>query len=558
MYIETRPSVIAMGGRDTSTHTRDSSKSSLSGDPFFSNQPSGQRAPQIMGPREQTFTSRPPFNHKGTFGLSEPGKLPLKSTSGNQGSASHPIGPRDKSNGLLNPFQWSPEEARRQAKPTQSVPKASGSRNRGHKRSNVVRMSNLPRPPSVSMVPEEPEDNTPDKITGLVSSTTGLSTSNSQPDSPTSMYSRSASARPPSIKDFNPSFSVPEISVTSAQLAPKSEFPLPPYSSTLSIYNYYSSTELNASEDDFFDAHTSSNSPEPNHKSKRHARDFSFDGKTNFLSSHQLDQMQTADNGNKKDRASPTRAPTSPFDLPGPPPTKAMAPPSTRLHGPRSPPRKLPRDSLQVSIGMLRRMNSEVSTYSVASTVQSEGSPTLPDLRGGGISPKKEGRNRGSQHYLNAMHSFGSPSPRKRYGGSRETSKSPTRKRKSTKGDGSGLASDLPSFKIDSHDQMSPPNDRENALNIQGLDCKLPMDSWDNALHEESLDRLPALNSQSRWIDPSKPNNGQMPGPMGQIKWDSPHLEGPRMTTPIRESLGLYDLQGFLKNSPEKKKKAPE
>jgi len=68
----------------------------------------------------------------------------------------------------------------------------------------------------------------------------------------------------------------------------------------------------------------------------------------------------------------------------------------SRPQGPRSPPPHMIRDSVQHSIGLLRRMNSELSTCSAAG---SEGSPTLPSYRGGGVSPTKSYR-RGSSKYL--------------------------------------------------------------------------------------------------------------------------------------------------------------
>jgi len=71
------------------------------------------------------------------------------------------------------------------------------------------------------------------------------------------------------------------------------------------------------------------------------------------------------------------------------------------IRGPREQKRPLPRDSVQHSVGLLRRMNSSVSTLSAHESIASEGSPTLPAYRGGGcgVSPTKSFR-RGSTNYL--------------------------------------------------------------------------------------------------------------------------------------------------------------
>jgi hypothetical protein len=74
-----------------------------------------------------------------------------------------------------------------------------------------------------------------------------------------------------------------------------------------------------------------------------------------------------------------------------------------RLHGPRSPPRPAHRDSLHASVAALRRMNSEVSTYSRAASVGDDDSPTMEALRGGGGRAREregsEGRG-GGRRYL--------------------------------------------------------------------------------------------------------------------------------------------------------------
>jgi hypothetical protein len=76
------------------------------------------------------------------------------------------------------------------------------------------------------------------------------------------------------------------------------------------------------------------------------------------------------------------------------------------VRGPREQKRPLPRDSVQHSVGLLRRMNSSVSTLSAHESIASEGSPTLPAYRGGGcgVSPTKSFR-RGSTNYLGLANS---------------------------------------------------------------------------------------------------------------------------------------------------------
>ncbi|APA06052.1 hypothetical protein sscle_01g008220 [Sclerotinia sclerotiorum 1980 UF-70] len=199
-------------GSASAVKTHFAPKSSVISDPFFSSMKSAKLTPSttIYGPQ-------PRYVRKATFGqeeikegLENHGHLPLKNISGNH------LGPllkeprRPPQVSELNPFQWSPKEAI-QSRRMPASPNKVMSKRKGHKRSNVVRISGLSRPTSVSVVHEESEGNSPG-MTTIISRPT-LRVVEPSP-SCTSLASRQSSAlvpRPPFVSTFNPSISVPSL-----------------------------------------------------------------------------------------------------------------------------------------------------------------------------------------------------------------------------------------------------------------------------------------------------------------------------------------------------------
>ncbi|KAG4439320.1 hypothetical protein IFR05_005195 [Cadophora sp. M221] len=414
IHQDNRASLFATGPQDAVVNKILSppQRISLSGDPFYSSVRSSKPmipSPQIQGPRPMYF-------RKATFGQEatpdRPASFcsPLKDVSGNAQSPTKRQLPEPLTTLESNPFQWFPQEAM-QTRATQTSPKRSSSRRKGHKRSNVIRMSNLSRPAStVDIVPEEPEELSPLKFNAPRFSSF-LSVEISQDQSPTkSPSSRRAGVRPPSIATFNPTLIVPELSSRSEDNSPtlgSENMSDIGYSPTLSVCNYYTEKDSD-SEDEFFKPRVSTSLlPSPSVlKSRRHGRNYSAD--LALFPTHQSQQYL---------RERLISFPPLPIDvLPAiiPPPTiltprrtsrplpnitstmngfhssaATPAPPiltiPSHLTGPRSEPGKHARatlsplrcESMLSTISMLRRMNSEVSTGSYNS-VTSFDSPTMP------------------------------------------------------------------------------------------------------------------------------------------------------------------------------------
>ncbi|KAF7885198.1 hypothetical protein EAF00_011016 [Botryotinia globosa] len=192
-------------------------KTSLTNDPFFSS----VKRSKVM-PSTTIHEPQPRSMRKATFGQEEireqamnHGDLPLKDISGNQKG---PLVKKPRSSPTsneLNPFQWSPKEAMQTRRMTAS-PNKILSKRKGHKRSNVIRMSGLSRPTSVSVVHEESEGDSPG-MTMIISRPT-LRVVEPSP-SCASLASRQSSAmpRPPSASTFNPSISIPSLKPGSRQ-----------------------------------------------------------------------------------------------------------------------------------------------------------------------------------------------------------------------------------------------------------------------------------------------------------------------------------------------------
>ncbi|KAM3083572.1 hypothetical protein ACMFMG_004219 [Clarireedia jacksonii] len=432
----------------------------LGNDPFLSI----ESTKVIPGP--QIFRPQPLHIRKATFGQHETEEKslgyidsPLNDISGNQAGplVKEPKSPSPSND--PNPFQWSPQEAMQVR--TSSSSKASPKR-KGHKRSKIVRISGLPRPSSVSVVHEEPEDDSSPRALRRIISRPTLRVVEKSPSS----SRRSSAVRPPSSLTFNPILSIPTL------IKPISSSPdhdLEDYSPTLSVYNYYA--ENANSEVEFFKHARSSLALKS--QVKRYCKDIeeedpdtpsdilvsfpplplkSDDDKvldipadidesppqmpsspppirplallrttqTNLAKPIQLPPPKTSsiqvprisaanifgprplsiispNPGSNKN--STLSLPIKPLPLSLPAPPLLTIPTPVHLTGPRPEPRKTSsftttsstHDSIATSIGLLRRMNSELSIYSPSPT---DSPPT--DGTGSGSA----GSARGSKYYL--------------------------------------------------------------------------------------------------------------------------------------------------------------
>ncbi|PVH73783.1 hypothetical protein DL98DRAFT_43885 [Cadophora sp. DSE1049] len=417
---------------------------SLSDDPFYSS----VRSSKPMMPSAQVQGPRPMYFRKATFGQEATAERPasfcspLRNVSGNIQSSPKRDLPKLPATSEPNLFQWLPQEAM-QARATQTSAKISNSRRKGHKRSNVIRMSNLSRPASiVDTLPEEPESVTPLKF-NVPGSSSFHSVEKSQDASPTN--SPKTSVRPPSIAIFNPTLIAPALSSRSEDNSPTlGSEDRSAYSPTLSVCNYYTENDP-GSEDEFFKPRTSNSlRPSPSViKSRRNGQSYSAD--LSLFPAHQSQQYLQERlmsfpplPADVRDPVAPPISTPRPSPRPLPNITATMnslrssaaspAPPLLTvpgyLTGPRYEPEKQKgatlsppgSNSIISSITLLRRMNSEVST-SCSSPIEID-SPTLRlDSPSTGVHDndrdidrtatiEERGRSRGSQHYL----SFGQPS----------------------------------------------------------------------------------------------------------------------------------------------------
>jgi hypothetical protein len=428
---DSRASIMAAGGEDLvlskDVFSSPPQRIYLAGDPFYSMVKSskpGVPNTQIQGPRPQ-YARKATFGHEAMLERPTSFCSPLQDVSGNVQGPQKSEAPQSPIATETNPFQWSPKEAM-QTRATQTSPKRSGSKQKGHKRSNVVRMSNLPRPAStVEAVPEEPEEDSPLRFRVPYNPSIRRLESMKSPSPSTSITSsnRRLGVRPPSTANFNPTFTVHEHVGRSEDNSPTLGLDQGIYSPTLSVCNYYSETP--GSEDEFFSSKQTAISTSVL-KSHRHARTYSVDLSRN---SKELERLISFPLPKLSGSEIPILEPPQSYDgFPRPlpnimsmmtpaPPLLTMPIPS-HLTGPRAEPKREPPrpNSLEASIGMLRRMNSEVSTYSTVSSAtsndESPPSPTLPSYRSSLLSGERDsfdvnnpeererGRSRGSKHYL--------------------------------------------------------------------------------------------------------------------------------------------------------------
>ncbi|RAL62870.1 hypothetical protein DID88_004711 [Monilinia fructigena] len=363
---------------------------------------------------------------KATFGQEETlensnnhGDLPLKNISGNQ------VGPLVKEprsqpqSSEPNPFQWSPKDAM-QSRHNSASPNKIISKRKGHKRSNAVRMSGLSRPTSFSYASATLCVDLQSKYFYTIFEAGSRQVSLSSEVSPT----------PPPLK-INPTFNIPSLKPVERHISSvKEEYPptpppskvnptfsVPPlkpiechfsessnsdeYSPTLSVCNYY--VENINSEVDFFKHARSSLAMKS--QVRRHCQNIdegiiSPDTPTETLVSFPPlpsfgSGIEVADLPEPPSRAkasSPLAIPST--SLPAPSLLSTPLPIPVHLTGPRPEPHKSTsystamatltsntssstRDSIARSIGILRRMNSEISCISAGDT---DSSPMVPGI----------------------------------------------------------------------------------------------------------------------------------------------------------------------------------
>ncbi|PMD12877.1 hypothetical protein NA56DRAFT_450712 [Hyaloscypha hepaticicola] len=427
IHNNTRASLEAIGGQDFLVQKRGIQRISLASDPFYSVVKSSKPIipnTQIQGPRPQ----QPLYIRKAILGQEESTERPqgfcspLKDVSGN---VQHTPKSSQSESPTTNPFHWSSQEAMQtRTIQTSPVSKRPRYRRKGHKRSNVIRRS-VPRPlSSVEVVPEEPDEGYPLSL----ESPRYLATSSSEPTKnyPSSPGSR-LSTRTPSSAVFNPSLRIPgpitslEDDSDSPTLGREDIRNSQIYSPTLSVCNYYTEND-GRSEDEFFHDRSSKIINKSTRKSRRHGRDYSAD--LSLFPTHQSQQephetlisfpTRSLTNSTTPILTSPSGKylPSISFSTSSigvqlhSATTATAAPPlltlftPTHLSGLRPEPSKAhsrnqsnsnknnnaspPRDSVQASVAILRRMNSDLSHYSWYSTTSSPSgthSPILPAKR---------------------------------------------------------------------------------------------------------------------------------------------------------------------------------
>lgn len=404
----------------------------ISNDPFYSS----VRSSKPVIPNSRIQGPRPMYFRKATFGREatsdRPASFcsPLGETTGNVQSmpkkqaVSPPSSPErspDRDSVEPNPFQWSPEEERK-TRASSASPKHPSNRRRGHKRSNVVRISGLvvsSRPTSIVEAVDEEDDTSQPKLIFNVPQSSGCvdAPPKSPSPSPSGLSSRRSSSRPPSSLKFEPTLIVPELVSRSSFMSPMLELESNRstgiYSPTLSMCNYYTE-DREGSEDEIFNTRPLTLTKRPasvqshrdssirSRNSLRHQRNYSInlplypgekseqDGNSRLIS---FPPLRLAD------RPTPILSPPPSGSRPLPNITSTMtgpampAPPllttslpsqlslgsrpshTTRPGGQETSP---PRNSLHASINLLRRMNSDVSQCSNFSAPSTEVSPTFP------------------------------------------------------------------------------------------------------------------------------------------------------------------------------------
>lgn len=402
---------------------------SRTGDPFLSS----VRTSKFVVSSTQVHGSRPMYIRKSTFGHQEsPSRpedyiSPLRDVSGNAQSSSQTTNTPDDTE--HNPFRWSPQDALKTRVNLNPLSGRTSPNRKGHRRSNVVRMSNLPvispRISTVDIVKEEPEEDSPGRSIRFSlppAMAIRIFEPEKSPSPSSSTASRRRSMRPPSSATFSPDLAIVEGLPTTPNSSPISKLgsqgSLSVYSPTLSVCNYYA--ENGGSEDEFFNSKKASSAIL---KARRHGRNYSEELST--LPTNQLQQDHDLALASSPAIPEPN-IPT--MTVLTPPPSRplptiastmttchssspALLGGQSQLYGPRDIPSRAstlspPRDSLVSSISMLRRMNCQMSQCSSQSTIIEESprpQPQPPISLNFNVEEAKaeeRGRNRGSKNYL--------------------------------------------------------------------------------------------------------------------------------------------------------------
>lgn len=586
---------------------------SLSSDPFYSS----VKSSKPVFPKTQIPDPQPLYVRKATFGQEAITTTerplgytsPLRDVSGN---AQSPLRRNESMETVMNnspdhnPFQWSPQEAM-QTRPSTTNPKRNEARRKGHKRSNVIRMSNLPRPQSIiddNLVLEEPADETSHRLSFKSRPPVRIfePTKSARPISLQSIKSnRRLGFQPPTSATFNPSLAVPEMASRSMDNSPTlGEVDIPNiYSPTLSVCNYY--TEASDSENEFFRAKKPSAEAI---KARRHGRNYSADFPRDGgrpisflpLSGETLDTPKSLPS-HPPNRPLPSITSSTaglvPSTMPSPAPPVLTMPIPGHLTGPRPEPGKQtrdilspPRDSLETTVGMLRRMNSEISQtshYSIASAANEDGSPSLPahraHLSSTNLEDEERGRSRGSKHYLSVGNS---PSKTRQRPEKRDSHR--IYKERRLRRMHETLNSEL--MDLTPVRETSSPATGPNALGIVGLRFPTVASSGHiGATPSKSPIQKSSPSAEVRWSDAMvlpavssvrRESKMEHPSPQTPPKWGWGNkalgvgLVGSKTNSMVdgqeninsetgrravlRGSLELYDQDGFLKSSPGKEK----
>ncbi len=393
-------SMLAGGSTITTHDTHSSIQIDSASNPFVSSDPRAKLPPKsrpVKGPRplikRQSIGEQSP-NSKGR----ETVHSPLRVVSGNQKSPSKSTLPSIVLSGATkeNPFPWSPQHLPLLlSSPGQ---KPMGIKLKGHRRRRTVRLSHLSRPVNVAVVSGEPEngpsphckDNTAGTQKSQLISPAELVTTSTDLN-----YGNISSPRPPAVSIFQPFLTMPSSRAPTDSKVP----PDGSYSATMSFYDYYSSS--GAMPSDHLGIPEPSQSPAPSTKKSRR-RGYNFSAE--IIRDRDIDLLEATTPNFQTDGylSPPKSAPAESSSLEISTDVTAVPNFTSHFNGPASKPPSVINDSVAASVSLLRRMNSQVSTYSTGSFLSehSNGSPTIPALRGGGLSPMKRG-SESTMNYLN-------------------------------------------------------------------------------------------------------------------------------------------------------------
>lgn len=490
VHQDDRHSLLASDGTGMIYNIHASTQTDSASDAFVSANATARPASKtksVIGPRpliKRQVINKHDLNSKGLETVASP----LRIVSGNQKSLTKSkTASIDLSGGMQeNPFHWSP-----QCSPSLVLSpgqKPVGIKPKGCRRRKMVGLSHLTRPESVTVVLEELENGS---IPPQMDNSNSIQKSHlHSPEEPisTSMdsnHGKISSIRPPSIPIFQPFLVVPSTGPPQDSKISSDGS----YSATMSSFDYYSSGD--ACRSDRLGIPGPSQSPTPStKKSRRRGCNFSID----ITRAKDVALLEATTTGSLSDGPmlppKSAHAQFSNFDISNDA-TAAVPTFTSQIHGPTSPPPPAVNDSVTASVSLLRRMNSEVSTYSTGSFLSdhSNGSPTITALRGVGLSPTERGI-AGAMNYL----SIGAKTP------------SPSAKR------GRMRVSGITGKSRDYHQSLVLKDGLEH-YDVLGLRIPIPEDSSPNL---PSIEPLTGVSGQRDW--PPTPPDWHFTSP----KWPSP------------------------------------